>query len=64
MNIITLGYKSKYRKKSLLTSIKSWAKLPANKLEQLFGLTCLFFGAVIALQLAVVATFNLLHWGI
>ena len=56
-----LGYKSKYRHTSKLAR---WAKSPANKYEQLFGLICLFFGAVIALQLAIVATFNLIHWGI
>lgn len=55
------GYKSKYRHTNKFIR---WAKSPANKYEQLFGLTCLFFGAVIALQLAIVATFNLIHWGL
>lgn len=56
---MTLGYKSKYRNR-----FKRWALSPANKYEQMLGIMCIAFGAVIGLEIAIVALFNAIYWGL
>lgn len=56
---MTLGYKSKYRNR-----FKNWAFAPANKYEQMLGIAAVAFGAVIGLEVAIVALFNAIYWGL
>lgn len=60
---MTLGYKSKYRR-TRWQSFKAWALAPANTAEQILGLTCIIFGALIGFELAIVSIFNAIYWGL
>lgn len=59
MNIVTLGYKSKYRKQSRWQRIKSWALSQPNQFELFLFHASIICGMIAFVQFVIALLINL-----